>query len=93
VHAGDYHLLGDGCKHTLTGKGWVHKIKNVANHFPKPVAAAVKLDLNDINMPRRGLERARIQSISPAWVKAPMLRKRCLTRSDECIHLIGCSTL
>jgi len=48
VHAGDYHLLGDGCKHTLTGKGWVHKIKNVANHFPKPVAAAVKSDLNDI---------------------------------------------
>ena len=48
MHAGDYHLLGDGCKHTLTGKGWVHKIKNVANHFPKPVAAAVKSDLNDI---------------------------------------------
>ncbi len=27
---------------------WVHKVKNVLNHFPKPMAAAVKSDLNDI---------------------------------------------
>jgi len=27
---------------------WVHKGKNVLNHFPKPMAAAVKSDLNDI---------------------------------------------
>ena len=27
---------------------WVHKVKNVLNHFPKPMAAVVKSDLNDI---------------------------------------------
>jgi len=27
---------------------WIHKVKNVLNHFPKPMAAAVKSDLNDI---------------------------------------------
>jgi transposase-like protein len=27
---------------------WVHKVKNVLNHFPKPMAATVKSDLNDI---------------------------------------------
>ena len=27
---------------------WVHKVKNVLNHFPKPMAATVRSDLNDI---------------------------------------------
>ncbi len=28
---------------------WVHKVKNVLNHFPKPMAVTVKSDLNDIS--------------------------------------------
>lgn len=37
--------ISPGTKHQHC---WVHKVKNVLNHFPKPMAGAVKSDLNDI---------------------------------------------
>lgn len=45
---GFWKALGEILPSTKHQRCWVHKVKNVVNHFPKPMAAAVKSDLNDI---------------------------------------------
>ncbi len=45
---GFWKSLGEIFPSTKHQRCWVHKVKNVLNHFPKPMAAAVKSDLNDI---------------------------------------------
>jgi len=45
---GFWKALGEIFPSTKHQRCWVHKVKNVLNHFPKPMATAVKSDLNDI---------------------------------------------